>query len=63
MHVHREYPKWKYHRIEAARIVHDPAADDALGAEWAEAPFPPEEPEAPATATATEAPKKKTRKG
>jgi hypothetical protein len=32
------YPKWLYHRTEAARLVQDPDEESALGAEWAETP-------------------------
>ncbi len=34
----QEFPKWMYHRTEAARIVDDPAEQEALGADWAETP-------------------------
>lgn len=32
------YPKWLYHRTEAARLVQDPDEQTALGEEWAETP-------------------------
>jgi len=34
----QEFPKWMYHRTEAARIVDDPVEQDALGSDWAESP-------------------------
>lgn len=34
----QEFPKWMYHRTEAARIVDDPIEQDALGPDWAETP-------------------------
>ncbi len=32
------YPKWLYHRTEAAQLVQDPDEQTALGADWAETP-------------------------
>jgi hypothetical protein len=33
-----QFPKWKYHATEPARVVHDEAAETALGDDWAESP-------------------------
>lgn len=38
MYVFQEFPKWMYHRTEAAVIVDDPDQQEALGPDWAEHP-------------------------
>lgn len=43
------YPKWMYHRTEAARLVQDPDEESALGSDWAETPAAFEQPEEPKT--------------
>ena len=35
---HLEFPKWKYHATESARIVHNPAEEAALGDGWVNSP-------------------------
>lgn len=46
-----EFPKWKYHATEPARIVNDQDEEDALGAGWHNTPVKGNEPEeAPQTA-------------
>lgn len=37
-YTHQEFPKWKYHRSEPARIVEDAVQESALGQGWADAP-------------------------
>jgi hypothetical protein len=55
------FPKWKYHATEAARVVADYEAEEALGAGWADRPDLVEVAAAPAEETPAAA-EKKTRK-
>lgn len=32
------YPKWKYHPVKEARVVHSEEAEQSLGPEWFESP-------------------------
>lgn len=36
----QEFPKWVYHRSEAAKVVDSAQEQKALGSDWAELPFP-----------------------
>lgn len=42
----QEYPKWKYHPTEKARIVEGHAEEQALGEGWQDQPIPPAPPPA-----------------
>lgn len=45
-YVYQAFPKWKYHRTEAAKVVNDPAEEMALGEGWYDSPAEiPAEPE------------------
>jgi hypothetical protein len=49
----QQYPKWRYHATEAARIVNDPLEEAQLGEGWGDAPV---EAAAPAVEAAPVAP-------
>lgn len=40
-HVHREFPKWKYHAVEEPVLVETAEDEAALGASWADLPSGP----------------------
>jgi hypothetical protein len=42
----QEYPAWRYHPKQGARLVQSEAEDDKLGDDWTDSPAPAEEPEA-----------------
>lgn len=37
-YVHRDYPKWKYHKTRKAMLVRSPAVELALGDGWVDSP-------------------------
>jgi hypothetical protein len=37
-YIRQEFPKWKYHPTQPARIVHDPTEEAALGDGWVNTP-------------------------
>lgn len=50
-----EFPKWKYHLNQPARIVQSADEEDGLGAEWRDVPFPAVAPGQPEHASQGEA--------
>lgn len=56
------YPSWRYHRTEPARIVNDPAEEEALGAGWTDTPAAFDQGIATTPETEPETPKKPTRR-